>query len=126
MKIFLSLPMLLQEILVEETSVVNWWKLAAIIEAGVILLLIVFMTKKTSSPPSLENKNEVNFDNIIQSSFHSEALYNKLKIKCHPDRFPLGTSENEMANELFQRLSFNRNNLEALKSLEVEIQEKLF
>jgi len=50
-------------------------------------------------------KQDIDFDNIINSSFNSLELYDKLKVKCHPDRFPKDKEINIIAENLFQEIT---------------------
>ncbi len=68
----------------------------AIAEFGVLTYLLIrnkIKNKTITISVKQKFKNEslkqdIDFDNIINSSFNSIELYDKLKVKCHPDRFP--------------------------------------
>ena len=47
----------------------------------------------------------VDFDNVINSSFAAKELYDKLKVKCHPDRFT-DADLNKEATRLFQEIPY--------------------
>ena len=70
-------------------------------------------------------KEKVDFGNIINSSFHSNALYDEMKVKCHPDRFPTDKGKNQIAEDLFQAISKNKNNYKRLVELKSEARQKL-
>lgn len=63
--------------------------------------------------------------NAINSMFNSQCLYDQLKVKCHPDRFPNDENKRNRAENLFQELQKNRYNVEVLRELESEIYELL-
>ncbi len=63
-------------------------------------------------------------DNVVNSMFLCEPIYNKLKVKCHPDRFT-NEEQKQQAEELFQLLQKSRYNYEELKALETKIMEFL-
>ncbi|HLS31881.1 MAG TPA: LPXTG cell wall anchor domain-containing protein [Flavobacteriaceae bacterium] len=104
----------------------NWWIWIAILE----FVIIGFLIYKTRKRKKLQLKNdfpkeEIDFDNIIDSSFNSDKLYDELKIKCHPDRFPNNEKLNKIADELFQKISQNKNNSKTLLKLKKEAINKL-
>ena len=68
---------------------------------------------------------EVDFNNIINSSFHSNELYDILKVKCHPDRFPTDPKLNEIAEKLFQEITKSKTNVKRLQELKIEAEQKL-
>jgi len=68
---------------------------------------------------------EVDFDNIIISSFNSTALYNELKVKCHPDRFATDEEKTIIAENIFQEISKNKTNMKKLLELKEEAKMKL-
>ena len=68
---------------------------------------------------------DVDFDNIIDSSFNSAHLYDELKVKCHPDCFPTDMEKNAIAVGIFQEISKNRNNVKRLLELKEEAIQKL-
>lgn len=114
----------------------NWWMWIAIIEFIILLFFILIFIrkfKKTSQSSDKKRiKNEaregnVDFENIINSSFNAEVLYKILKVKCHPDRFPDIQSKemNEIANELYQQINKNKNNLKILYQLKNEAEQRL-
>ncbi len=106
------------------------------ITAVVIILIVVFLIflkrknhrdQKPKSQYKLKEeilKEDLNFDNIIKSSFHAKHLYDKLKVICHPDLF-LEPKKNEIATELFQKITENENDYAKLLEIEAEINEKL-
>ncbi len=112
-----------------DNTSINWWFWIAIFEFVVLLVLIIKRRNKSQSAKqkfkekSLEQ--EIDFDNIINSSFHSKELYDELKVKCHPDRFVVDKEKNVIADAIFQEITKNRNNAKRLMELKEEAIEKL-
>ena len=52
-------------------------------------------------------------------------LYDELKVKCHPDRFPTDKEKNTIAENIFQEISKNKNNVKRLLELKEEASQKL-
>ena len=113
---------------VEASTHNNIWMWIAIAEAIVILLLAFAITYKKSS--FHKRKTEIlaeqpDFGNLFNSAFNAEPLYKELSRICHPDRFAPDTNKMAIADELFQRVSNNRNNIKVLQELKEEIAQKL-
>lgn len=120
---------------VQNMDSINWWFWISITEF--ILLLILLFRSKNRRQTHKERvdkwmtlkkealKDNVDFDNIINSSFHAAELYDRLKVKCHPDRFPLDKTKNRIAENLFQEIEKNKNNINRLKELQQEASDKL-
>ncbi len=109
---------------------VNWWLWIAILEFVVILFLILrnyVKPKNTIKQKFKEDslREDIDFNNIINSSFNSKQLYDELKIKCHPDLFPLDKEKNIIAGKLFQEITKNQNNVKRLIELKEEAKQKL-
>lgn len=109
---------------------INWWLWLAIIEFIIILFLLIRSYKTSKSSPiqkfrkdSLEQ--EIDFNNIINSSFNSKEIFDELKVKCHPDRFPTDKEKNITADKLFQEITRNQNNVKRLIELKEEAKQKL-
>lgn len=106
----------------------NIWLWIAIIEF-VIIVFFVFPKRKKDDKATLFRKEalekEVDFDNIMNSSFNATALYNELKVKCHPDRFVSDSEKNEIANSIFQEIVKNKTNYKKLLELKEEAKIKL-
>lgn len=101
---------------------INGWAIIAIIEGLLLLLIFLFQKRHRKEYRYIELKNkakqeEVDFSNIVNSAFYSDELYNELKIKCHPDKFPNDVRANSIANEIFQEISKNKNSYHKLQIL---------
>lgn len=109
----------------------NWWMWLAIAEFVVIFLLIFFRKKDSPGDTTKQHfkkecmEQEVDFNNIIKSSFHAANLYDQLKVKCHPDRFPTDPEKNRIAENLFQEITKNKHNVERLLELKEKAQQEL-
>lgn len=60
--------------------------------------------------------------NVVDSIAKARKLYKNLCIVAHPDKHP---SKKEFAEDIMQRITANKHNYSVLKSLEMEIAEKL-
>lgn len=69
--------------------------------------------KQNAKPSSAMN-------NVVNSMFLSKPLYDKLKVKCHPDRF-IDENKKEEAQYLFQELQKYKYNIEQMRKLENKI-----
>ncbi|MFT4972941.1 MAG: hypothetical protein ACI9JY_002147 [Saprospiraceae bacterium] len=108
----------------------NWWMWLAIAEFGIIAFIILKEKLKPKDTAKQRFKNEslkqdIDFGNIINSSFNSIKLYNELKVKCHPDRFPSDKEKNIIAENIFQEISKNKNNVKRLLELKEDAIQKL-
>jgi hypothetical protein len=114
----------------ESNGHINLWLWIAIFEFVIIVLLI--MKQKIKQKDTIKQKfkkesleQEIDFNNIINSSFNSKQLYDELKTKCHPDLFPTDMEKNLIAGNLFQEITENQNNAKRLIELKEEAKEKL-
>lgn len=123
-----------KETLVQDSNVAesnaNWWFWIAIAEFGLILALLFlnWHSQKNQGRSKFKRaavNQEVDFNNIINSSFNSEAIYNELKVKCHPDRFPTDEKKNAIAENISQEISKNKTNVKRLMELKAEAVTKL-
>lgn len=101
---------------------INAWTIIAIVEFVIILMATYAIHRKqTISTKRLVKKKalsgNVDFDNIVNSAFHAKALYDQLKVKCHPDRFVNEPEKEKLALELSQQISKNKNNLKELQMI---------
>ncbi len=108
----------------------NLWMWLAIVELGIIAYLILKEKLKSKVTAKQQFKSEslkqdIDFNNIINSSFNSIKLYDELKVKCHPDRFPTDKEKNIIAENLFQEISKNKTNVKRLLELKEEAIQKL-
>jgi hypothetical protein len=108
----------------------NWWMWIALVELGIIAYFIVkekFKSKVSAKQQfkSESLKQDIDFNNIINSSFNSVKLYDELKVKCHPDRFPTDKEKNLIAESIFQQITKNKTNFKRLLELKEEAIQKL-
>jgi len=115
---------------IEPYEHINWWFWIAIAQFIIIIFLIFTLISKNNQ--SLKRKlkkelsdNTIDFDNIINSSFNSTNIYNELKVKCHPDRFPNDIKKNTIAEKLFQEITENKNNIKRLLELKKKAEQEL-
>ncbi len=114
----------------ENNEHINWWLWIAIIEFVLIIFLVIKQKIKPKDTIKQKFKKEslkaeIDFNNIINSSFNSKQLFDELKVKCHPDRFPTDKEKNLIADKLFQEITENQNNAKRLIELKEEAKQKL-
>lgn len=105
------------------------WMIIALVEAAVIVWLLL-RNKQTESKTKrikrqVMNEGDVDFGNIIDSSFHSETLYKQLITKCHPDRFAPDQQKMDQANELSTLITKNRHDKKRLEELKQTAEQTL-
>ena len=109
---------------------VDWWMWIAIAEF-VILLILVLSTKSLPKNERLQRfknesmNHEIDFNNTISSAFHAEELYDELKVKCHPDRFPMNPEKSRTAEMFFQEITKNKHNMKRLLELKEQAKHEL-
>ena len=113
-----------------ENGQTNWWMWFALAELGLITFFILYGKLKPKETAKQLFKKEslkqaIDFNNIINSSFHSIQLYDELKVKCHPDLFPIDKEKNIIAENIFQEITKNKNNYKRLLELKEEAIQKL-
>lgn len=103
----------------------------ALVEFVIIVLMV---RRRMDSDPDAQKrkriknealKGDIDFDNIITSSFKSEELYKKLVRKYHPDRFVEDAEKVAIADNLAARITQHKHDYKALLELEKEAREKL-
>lgn len=109
---------------------IDWWIWIAIAEF-VILLILIFSRKSSPKNEKLQRfknesmNHEIDFSNTISSAFHAEKLYDELKVKCHPDRFPIDPEKSKIAEILFQEITKNKYNMKKLLELKEQAKHEL-
>jgi len=87
------------------------WMYIALAELLIIAALCVQLCarhKRRSERDDVKAKilheGDIDFKNVIDSSFKAKALYDELKGKCHPDKFATDKELNAKATEIFSLL----------------------
>ena len=119
-------------------SNIKIWQIAATIELIIILILIYMIIrlfkklKRNKKPEQFDTtiikgskETAVDMDNVINSMFQSKELFNTLKKKIHPDRFPNDIEKSTIATELATQLNEQHTNYEKLKEIKAIAEEKL-
>lgn len=106
------------------------WFYIAMVEFVIIFFLLLFAFRRGTTRVKKQKlresiKSDVDFQNIINSSFHATEIYNELKVKCHPDRFIGDVEKNATANRIFQEVTKNKMNYKRLQELKKEAEESL-
>lgn len=104
---------------------IDVWMIIAIVELVVIIGLLLSPTFKRNQKAELKRKilaegGDVDFANLMNSSFNSEKLYKELIVKCHPDRFAPDESRMSIANELSTQITKNKHDIKRLEALREE------
>lgn len=102
-----------------------------IISTVILVFLLFYFSKKLNKNGKKNSikkdilKTEIDFTNIIDSSFNSKTIYDQLKKKCHPDRFVNDEEKSQIANKIFQELTKNKNNIKKLNELKLRAENQL-
>lgn len=124
----------MESTIVQNTNIWQWlvWILCVL---RIIELFIILKQRRKTKPISIkpidtlraqvQNDEPIDFKNIMNSAFLSVDLYDKLKVKCHPDRFASDPVKQAVADNLFQRITQNRVNYKVLLELKQEAERKL-
>ncbi len=114
----------MNEVLTKEPGTTcNGWMVAAIVELLIIIFLILLVAKRKRTHKIPQNEvaeimnEKVDYQNVINSSFHAAALYDQLIKKCHPDRFPDDENKHKIAEEISAELGKNKHNIKRLEEL---------
>ncbi len=111
-------------------NIPDFWMYAAIAEFAIILILgtALFHKRKQAARNSTKEKimheGDIDFNNVINSSFKSKTLFDSLKKECHPDRFT-DKELNDKATEIFGLLVANKRNYTALLALKERAEKEL-
>mgnify|MGYP001468133549 CR=1 FL=1 len=70
-----------------------------------------------------DKNHKIDMNNVVQSIFLAESLYDSLKTKCHPDKFVFDNQLMIKADNIFKEISENKRNYSRLKEL-AEIAKK--
>ena len=110
----------------------NLWMWISIFEAICIIVLLLILLGSQNKYTEIQRqfkanaqKEDVDFNNIIVSSFHAGDLYNQLKKVCHPDRFSSNPELMSKADNLFQQITQNKHDLKKLQELKAEAMKEL-
>ena len=106
------------------------WFYIAMVEFVIIFFLLLFAFRRGTTRVEKQKlresiKSDVDFQNIINSSFHATEIYNELKVKCHPDRFIGDVEKNATANRIFQEVTKKKMKYKRLQELKKEAEESL-
>ena len=115
---------------VMDSATTNIWMWVAILEIVIIVILLLKLCsksfdKKAELKKKVMSEGDIDFGNIINSSFNSEALYKKLMRVCHPDRFAPDDEKVAIATDISLRLGKNKHDINVLKALAEEAKNKL-
>lgn len=111
----------------------NLWFWIALAEFLLLLAFILLQFRKRKHVETeverikrkVMQEGEIDFGNTLKSAFHAQELYDELKVRCHPDRFPADAEKNRIATEIFQKIVESRNNYKSLLELKVRAEQEL-
>lgn len=113
----------------QQETYIDWWMVVAIAEFVIIICVLFAHRNKASKKRDIKRlvkkEGDINFANVIASSFGAEALYKELIRKCHPDRFAPDANKVAIANDITERLGKYKHDLNKLKELKQEAIHKL-
>jgi hypothetical protein len=103
------------------------WMLVAILEFLIIIYLIVFKSRKGVDSKLKKDvmENDVDFNNLINSAFNSDKIWDQLRKKCHPDRFGGDEKKTKIAGEIQAEINKNKNNVKVLQELKLRAENEL-
>lgn len=107
-----------------QSNSLNWCMIIAIVELVIIFVLLLTKRKTDDKRRTVKRQvmkeGEINFDNVIASSFGAKALYDELIRKCHPDRFAPDEGKVAIANDITERLGKYKHDIQKLNELKEE------
>ena len=113
----------------QSTTSINVWMIVAIVELVIIVMLLMLRKPKDNRLSDIKKQvlaeGEIDFANLVNSSFNAEGLYKELLVKCHPDRFAANSEMMAIANELSAKITKNKHDIKQLKALKEEARNKL-
>ena len=113
----------------QSTTSINVWMIVAIVELVIIVVLLTLRKPKDNRLSDIKKQvlaeGEIDFVNLVNSSFNAEGLYKELLVKCHPDRFAPNSEMMAIANELSAKITKNKHDIKQLKALKEEARSKL-
>ena len=116
------------EKMILESVSISWFVILVLILIIIIAILFFLLIYRKNEHYSVKsrilNEGDIDFNNIMDSSFKAKELYDKLKKVCHPDKYPKDELLNTKATEIFSLLVKNRYDYsELLKLKEVAKKE---
>ena len=113
----------------QSTTSINVWMIVAIVELVIIVVLLTLRKPKDNRLSDIKKQvlaeGEIDFANLVNSSFNAEGLYKELLVKCHPDRFAPDEGKMAIANELSAKVTKNKHDIKQLEELKEEARIKL-
>ena len=86
---------------------------------------MIFEKLFSSIPKKEKTKQEASnpeMTNVVNSMFLCTPIYDKLKVKCHPDRF-MDENQKTLAENIFQELQKYKYNYDKLIEIELQIND---
>lgn len=112
-----------------DTNTQEYILVSAIVVITILLIYCIYRkfvssdTQKTKS--KILNEGNIDFSNVIDSSFKAKALYDKLKKVCHPDKFAKDEALTIKSTEIFSLIVKNKHNYNELLRLKERAKKEL-
>lgn len=120
-----------------ESDFLDWFNYPSFfigLSIGLLFLYYFYYQKKSvkyTIPSSKTKKREGEteepwgtFFKTFKEQDEAKELYNNLRRKIHPDRFPTDKGKRDLASKLASELGDNKIHLSRLKEIEIEAQEE--
>lgn len=112
-----------------QSAGINWWMIIALAEALVIVALLLFRrdmeNARSRARRNVLQEGNIDFANIVNSSFNAEKIYKELIRQCHPDRFAPDAEKVAIAGDISTRLGKCKHDIRQLEALKAEAVERL-
>lgn len=91
------------------------------------VLSVLRVSSKSNSIKAKVKKTSAGFGaDTFNNMFGAQEVYDRMKVKCHPDRFAGDVARQRKATEIFQLMVQNKNNYNELLKLEKRMNNELF
>lgn len=108
------------------------WMYVALAEFVLLLFICVpllwrrrSVSEKEEAKSRILKEGDIDFANVINSSFKSKSLYDELKRKCHPDKFAEDEALCATATEIFGLMVRHKHDYAALCKLKERARTEL-
>lgn len=120
---------IIQQINSIDTNTQEYILTTVIVVITIVLIYCIYRkavnsdARKTKS--KILNEGNIDFSNVIDSSFKAKALYDDLKKICHPDKFAKDETLTIKSTEIFSLIVKNKHNYNELLRLKERAKKEL-